>query len=137
MALFEKLDGLMHHAPEDSLIKKYNYATAKLSTEEVAEWSRVQNRFKKICDAAVANKVGVLVDAEETWIQDPVDAITMLMMDEYNKQRLVVYNTIQLYRHDRLVFLKKSYEAALERDFLLGAKLVRGAYMEKERRRST
>jgi proline dehydrogenase len=78
----------------------------------------------------------VLVDAEETWIQDPVDAITMLMMDEYNKNKAVVYNTIQLYRHDRLDFLKKSYEAALERSFVLGAKLVRGAYMEKERRRA-
>ncbi len=134
--LLQKIDGLMHEAPEDSLIKKYNRALTGLLTSEVTEWQKVLERFRKICEAATAANVGVLVDAEETWIQDPVDAITMLMMDEYNKQRLVIYNTIQLYRHDRLLFLKKSYEAALERNFLLGAKLVRGAYMEKERRRA-
>ncbi|HVF96440.1 MAG TPA: proline dehydrogenase family protein [Flavisolibacter sp.] len=134
--LLDKLDRIMHDAPEDSLIKKYNRALNQISAGEVAEWNRVLDRFRKICDAAVAAKVGVLVDAEETWIQDPVDAVTMLMMDEYNKAALVIYNTVQLYRHDRLMFLKKSYEAALERDFLLGAKLVRGAYMEKERRRA-
>ena len=78
----------------------------------------------------------MLVDAEDTWIQDPVDAITMLMMDTFNKDRCVVFNTIQHYRLDRLQFLKHSYEAALERNFILGAKLVRGAYMEKERKRA-
>jgi proline dehydrogenase len=135
--LLEKLDKLMHEAPEDSLIKKYNRALLLLSAGEVDEWQRVQERFRKICEAAMASKVGVLVDAEETWIQDPVDALTMLMMDQYNKERIILYNTIQLYRHDRLDFLKKSYEAALERDFILGAKLVRGAYMEKERRRAS
>jgi proline dehydrogenase len=77
-----------------------------------------------------------LVDAEESWVQDPVDALTMLMMDAYNKERLVVYNTAQLYRHDRLAFLKKMCVAATERNFLLGVKLVRGAYMEKERARA-
>jgi proline dehydrogenase len=81
--------------------------------------------------------VGFLVDAEETWIQDPVDALTMVMMDEFNRGQLVLYNTIQLYRHDRLKFLKLSYKAAEERNFLLGVKLVRGAYMEKERRRAS
>ena len=79
----------------------------------------------------------MLVDAEETWIQDPVDALTILMMDTFNKGRCVVFNTIQHYRIDRLQFLKDSYAAAKERDFILGAKLVRGAYMEKERRRAT
>jgi proline dehydrogenase len=134
--LLEKLDTLMHEVPEDTLIKKYNRALMNLSASEVNEWNQVHARFKTICDAAAQARVGFLVDAEETWIQDPVDAITMLMMDEYNKERLVVYNTVQLYRHDRLDFLKKSYEAALERNFLLGAKLVRGAYMEKERKRA-
>jgi proline dehydrogenase len=92
--------------------------------------------MRKICTIAAEKKVGVLVDAEESWIQDPVDALTLLMMREYNKKDLVVYNTIQLYRHDRLEFLKKCYRAAEEKNFLLGAKLVRGAYMEKERRRA-
>ena len=134
--LLERLDTLMHDIPEDSLMKKYNRALMMLSASEVNEWNRVQERFRKICDAAANSKVGFLVDAEETWIQDPVDALTMLMMDEYNKKRLVIYNTVQLYRWDRLTFLKQSYEAALERNFLLGVKLVRGAYMEKERARA-
>ncbi|RYG35514.1 MAG: proline dehydrogenase [Chitinophagaceae bacterium] len=134
--LLERLDSLMHDMPEDTLMKKYNRALMQLSASEVNEWNLVQERFRKICDAAANAKVGFLVDAEETWIQDPVDALTMLMMDEYNKERLVVYNTVQLYRWDRLTFLKQSYEAALERNFLLGVKLVRGAYMEKERTRA-
>jgi Proline dehydrogenase len=91
----------------------------------------------RICETAEAKKIGVLVDAEETWIQDPVDALTILMMDTFNKERVVVFNTVQLYRHDRLQFLKDSYEAAVERSFILGAKLVRGAYMEKERKRAS
>jgi len=135
--LLERLDAAMHEAPEDSLIKKYNRVLNEISASDLNEWSRVRDRFRAICEAAVAANVGVLVDAEETWIQDPVDAITMLMMDEYNKEKVVVYNTVQLYRHDRLDFLKKSYEAALERNFTLGAKLVRGAYMEKERTRAS
>lgn len=125
--LLERLDDEMHNAPEDSLIKKYNYVLAKISATELNEWNRVRERFRAICEAAVAANIGVLVDAEETWIQDPVDAITMLMMDEYNKNKPFIYNTIQLYRHDRLDFLKKTYEAALERNFVMGAKLVRGA----------
>jgi proline dehydrogenase len=90
----------------------------------------------RICEDANRKKIGVLVDAEESWIQDPVDALTILMMDTFNKDRAVVYNTIQLYRHDRLAFLKDSYEAAVNRSFILGAKLVRGAYMIKERKRA-
>jgi proline dehydrogenase len=78
----------------------------------------------------------VLVDAEETWIQDPVDALTMQMMYRYNRQHPVVYNTIQLYRGDRLEFLRNSLKMARERSFFLGVKLVRGAYMEKERKRA-
>jgi len=90
----------------------------------------------RICETGAEKKIGVLVDAEETWIQDPVDALTILMMDTFNKGRVVVYNTIQHYRHDRLQFLKDSQVAAVERNFILGAKLVRGAYMEKERKRA-
>jgi proline dehydrogenase len=65
-----------------------------------------------------------------------VDAVTILMMDAFNKNKCIVYNTLQLYRHDRVQFLKDSYEAAVERNFILGAKLVRGAYMERERLRA-
>jgi proline dehydrogenase len=135
-ALLEKIDGLMHRAGGHSLIDNYRKALAQLDTDEANEWNRVYDRVKAICEAARAAGIGFLADAEETWIQDPVDALTMLMMDEYNRNGLVVYNTIQLYRHDRLDFLIKSYEAAVKRNFILGAKLVRGAYMEKERKRA-
>jgi proline dehydrogenase len=90
----------------------------------------------RICSTAAEKNIGVFIDAEETWVQDPVDVITILMMEKFNKNQVVVYNTLQLYRHDRLQFLKDSYEAALQRNFILGAKLVRGAYMEKERKRA-
>ncbi len=134
-ALLEKIDAMMHEE-EGTLMKRYLKSVQQLSDEEKEEWHRVRLRMQRICETAAAKKIGVLVDAEETWIQDPVDAITILMMDTFNKQRIVVYNTIQLYRHDRLQFLKHSYEAAAERRFILGAKLVRGAYMEKERLRA-
>jgi proline dehydrogenase len=133
--LLEKLDVMMHRAA-GSLMKQYLKAVDDLPADEKEEWHRVRNRMLRICETAAAGKVGVFVDAEETWIQDPVDALTILMMDTFNKEKCVVYNTIQHYRHDRLLFLEDSYEAAVERKFLLGAKLVRGAYMEKERKRA-
>lgn len=110
--------------------------TEVLSNDEKKEWERVAVRMEKIISMAAATKVSVLVDAEETWIQDPVDALTMQMMAKYNKERPVVYNTIQLYRSDRLQFLKDSFKEAENKSFILGAKLVRGAYMEKERKRA-
>ncbi len=134
--LLEKLDTLMHAAEATSLVKRYHAALAELDAMESKEWQRVHERIKKISEAADKANIGFLVDAEETWIQDPVDALIMVMMDEYNREKLVIYNTVQLYRHDRLTFLMQSYEAALERNFLLGIKLVRGAYMEKERKRA-
>ncbi|MEO7923892.1 MAG: proline dehydrogenase family protein [Chitinophagaceae bacterium] len=133
--LLEKMDNLMHQA-EGTLMKRFLQAVEGLSAEEKEEWHRVRVRMMRICETAAEKKVGVFVDAEETWIQDPVDALTILMMDTFNKKKCVVYNTIQHYRHDRLQFLKDSYAAAKERNFILGAKLVRGAYMEKERKRA-
>ncbi len=134
-ALLEKLDSLMH-AADGTLMKRFLKSVDELTAAEKEEWHKVRHRMMRICETAAAKKIGVLVDAEETWIQDPVDALTILMMDTFNKNRCVVYNTIQHYRHDRLPFLKDSYAAAVERNFVLGAKLVRGAYMEKERRRA-
>ncbi len=133
--LLEKLDEAMGHL-EGSLMKRYVRALETLTPSEQEEWRRVSGRMQQIAQEASDKRIGVLVDAEETWIQDPVDVLTILMMEEFNQERAVVYNTIQLYRADRLVFLKDSYEAALQRDFILGVKLVRGAYMEKERKRS-
>ena len=133
--LLEKLD----HSVEvnaGSLMKRYSLAVDSLKDEEKAEWHRVGQRMLKICQAASDKGVGVLIDAEETWIQDPVDVLTILMMEQFNRERAIVYNTVQLYRHDRLAFLHDSLEAAGKRNFILGAKLVRGAYMEKERKRA-
>ncbi len=104
---------------------------------EEEEWERVKDRMYHICNTAAEKNVGVLIDAEESWIQDPVDRLTMEMMEEFNKEKAVVYNTIQLYRHDRFDFLKLSHRIARQQKFILGVKLVRGAYMEKERARAS
>lgn len=133
--LLEKLDSAMNLA-EGTLMKRYLSSVESLSPVEKEEWHRVRLRMLHICEEATAKNIGVLIDAEETWIQDPVDALTILMMDTFNKTKAVVFNTLQMYRHDRLVFLKDSYTAAAERKFILGTKLVRGAYMEKERNRA-
>jgi proline dehydrogenase len=103
---------------------------------ENEEWDKVRLRMFRICEVAAENNIGILVDAEESWIQDPVDRLAMEMMEIFNKEKAVVYNTIQLYRHDRLQFLRMSHSIARQQDFVLGVKLVRGAYMEKERARA-
>ncbi len=133
--LLEKLD----HSVElnaGSLMKRFGKALESLTPDEKTEWQKIQDRMLHICNTAAEKNVGVFIDAEETWIQDPIDVMTILMMERFNKSKVVVYNTLQLYRHDRLQFLKDSYEAALQRNFILGSKLVRGAYMERERRRA-
>jgi len=133
--LLEKLDHSVELNP-GSLMKRYARAVESLTEEEAAEWSRVHHRMQRICRVAFEKNIGVLVDAEETWIQDPVDVLTFLMMEQFNKEKIIVYNTVQLYRTDRMEFLKDSLEAAEIRKFMLGVKLVRGAYMEKERKRA-
>ncbi len=106
------------------------------SEMEDAAWDRVKERMYAVCDLAAEKGVGILLDAEETWIQDPIDRLAIELMAEYNKEKVVVYNTYQLYRNDRLHFLQLSHKIAKEKNFKLGAKLVRGAYMEKERLRA-
>jgi len=138
IARFELLEKLDHSTEQNSgsLMKRFSKVLDSLTTAEKEEWQRIQDRLLRICIAADEKKVGVFIDAEQTWIQDPIDVMTILMMEKFNKAKVVVYNTLQLYRHDRLQFLKDSYEAAIQRNFILGAKLVRGAYMEKERKRA-
>lgn len=133
--LLEKMDSLMH-ASQGSLMKRYLKAIEELTNDEREEWHRVRHRVMRVCENGAEKNVGVFIDAEETWIQDPVDALVIIMMDTFNKKKCVVYNTLQHYRHDRIQFLKDSHAAAVERGFILGAKLVRGAYMEKERKRA-
>lgn len=134
--LLEKIDTLMQVSGALHLMERYEAALNAINENEKQEWEKVVVRINKICAAASQKQVGVLVDAEESWIQDPVDALTMKMMQLYNRNKAIVYNTIQLYRHDRLTFLKTSVEVTLQKGFVLGVKLVRGAYMEKERARA-
>jgi proline dehydrogenase len=134
-SLLEKLDELMHKN-SGTLMKRYLAAVESLTDSEKEEWHKVRLRTQQLCEAGDKKNIGVLIDAEETWIQDPVDALTLLMMDVFNKRKAVIYNTIQLYRHDRVQFLIDSHTAAVERNFIFGIKLVRGAYMEKERNRA-
>jgi proline dehydrogenase len=103
---------------------------------EKDEWEAVRGRMYSICEVAAEKNIGVLIDAEESWIQDPVDRLCIEMMQAFNKEKAVVFNTIQLYRHDRLAFLKMSHEICKQQGIILGVKLVRGAYMEKERERA-
>lgn len=107
-----------------------------LTDAEKAEFENVRKRVDSICHAANSKGVTLYIDAEESWIQDPMDNLVNEMMARYNKERAVVFNTFQMYRQDRLDYLKYSHELALREGFILGAKLVRGAYMEKERRRA-
>lgn len=118
-----------------SLLEKL-HAGEVLSAAEKAEWERVEQRIDKICATAARCKSMILIDAEESWIQKPVDDLADAMMTRYNKHALVVFNTFQMYCHDRLSFLKVSHEKAIHSGYVLGAKLVRGAYMEKERKRA-
>ncbi len=111
-------------------------AKAALNSEEQAEWQRVRERMERICEAASKASVPTLVDAEESWIQDAIDALVAEMMARYNTHHALIYNTVQLYRHDRLAFLKRSTQEAAAKGYFLGVKLVRGAYMEKERERA-
>jgi len=134
-SLMEKLDEAMHLA-EGTLMNRYRQALDSLMTDENEEWQRVYSRIQRVCESAASSGIGVLIDAEESWIQDPVDALTLLMMETFNKDRVVIYNTVQLYRNDRLTFLHQCHAAAVEKNFVLGVKLVRGAYMEKERARA-
>ena len=118
-----------------SLLEKVN-ASAALSEKEQLEWERVEARVDAICAHAAQFDVPIFIDAEDSWIQDAIDALANKMMAKYNVKSAIVYNTVQLYRHDRIAFLKKSHELAIAQNFFLGVKLVRGAYMEKERARA-
>ncbi len=106
------------------------------TSETRPEYRNVLKRMDAICHVASKNGVKVFFDAEESWIQDTIDHLVTVMMRRYNRGKVVVYNTFQLYRSDRLQFLVHSYNLAKKGGYMLGAKLVRGAYMEKERERA-
>jgi proline dehydrogenase len=108
----------------------------ELNAAETEEWNNVVARFDKVCKASYDSDVALLIDAEESWMQDPVDDLVEEMMVKYNKSKPIVFNTLQMYRWDRLDYLKKLHEKAKKEGFFIGMKLVRGAYMEKENERA-
>ena len=107
-----------------------------LTEAEQTEWNRVEKRFEKVCEKAFENDISLLIDGEESWMQDAADELVVKMMQKYNKQKPIIYNTLQMYRWDRLDYLKKLHEQAKTEGFYIGMKLVRGAYMEKENKRA-
>ena len=111
-------------------------SNTNLSDKENIEWSKVKSRYDAICNAALANNVSVLIDAEESWIQSSIDEIYENLILKYNSKKAIVYNTVQSYRIDRLEYIEKLYHSFSTSDVHIGIKLVRGAYMEKERERS-
>ena len=119
----------------NKLLAKKN-AKARFNAKEQALWEDAKTRMSTICAAAKRNDVPILVDAEESWFQDAIDGLVEEQMLRHNKEKVIVYNTIQLYRKDRLEFLKKSFALSQKNNYKLGVKLVRGAYMEKERERA-
>jgi len=108
----------------------------KLTAAETEEWDKVVARFEKVCKTSYDNDVALLIDAEESWMQDAVDNLVEEMMQKYNKSKPIVYNTLQMYRWDRLDYLKNLHIKAKKEEFFIGMKLVRGAYMEKENERA-
>jgi proline dehydrogenase len=108
----------------------------KLTDSEQREWQNVVDRYDAVCSKAKSNNVAVLIDAEESWMQGAADSLVTKMMEKYNTEKPIVYNTLQMYRHDRLDFLKEEHQKAKRGKYVLGFKLVRGAYMEKENERA-
>ena len=107
-----------------------------LTEAEKIEWQNVEKRVNIICETAANKNQAIFIDAEESWIQPAIDELVNKNMAIHNKQDVIVYNTYQLYRHDRLTFLQNTLNDALKNNYKVGAKLVRGAYMEKERKRA-
>tara|TARA_R110002072_G_scaffold72613_14_gene173483 strand:- start:3793 stop:4953 length:1161 start_codon:yes stop_codon:yes gene_type:complete len=108
----------------------------ELSNDEKSEWITILNRFHEICDKAKKYDVPILIDAEESWMQDAADNLVEELMEKYNTEKAIVFNTLQMYRHDRMQYLKELHQRAHQKDFHIGLKIVRGAYMEKERDRA-
>jgi proline dehydrogenase len=108
----------------------------ELSNEDKILYDKVLTRFDNICKLAAEKNIKILIDAEESWIQDAIDDLALKMMITYNKTSTIVYNTSQMYRHDRLDYLKQLHKIAKDKKFLIGIKLVRGAYIEKENSRA-
>ena len=119
-----------------SLLEKANSIENDLSENEKKSFSSIVTRVDRICKAGYENNIPVFIDAEESWIQDTIDRLAQTMMSKYNKNKAIVFNTVQMYRHDRLDFLHRVINESKLNGYYYGVKLVRGAYMEKERARA-
>lgn len=126
-----KITGLIRFA----LLEKVS-AGETLNKKELAEWERGKKRVKFVSKAGYECDIQIYFDAEESWIQPAIDEIVTDMMRTYNKDAAIIFNTIQLYRHDKLAYFKECYDAAKGEGYHLGVKLVRGAYLEKENLRA-
>ena len=117
------------------LLEKIN-SKQELNAKEKEEYDSIKLRIDTLCNRAHKYQLPIFIDAEESWIQNPIDTITTEMMLKYNKEKAIVYNTLQMYRHDRINFLNELISNAKQNNIYIGLKLVRGAYMEKERERA-
>ncbi|GAB1446918.1 proline dehydrogenase family protein [Flammeovirgaceae bacterium] len=126
-----KMTGIANSA----LLEKIN-SKKTLTSEEHAAFERVRSRVDKICKKAHVYQIKVLIDSEETWIQDPIDQLAYEMMKKYNTNSAIVFNTYQMYRADMLTNLRNAHHEAVTHNYFLGVKMVRGAYIEKERERA-
>lgn len=127
-----KVTGISRHG----LLEKLNDPHTDITEAERKEFADVFKRVDRICSYAHKSGTPVFIDAEESWIQNTIDRLAISMMQKYNKEKVSVFNTCQMYRHDRLAFIKEQLMYAKQNGFKMGVKLVRGAYMEKERERA-
>lgn len=127
-----KVSGLGRH-----LILEKQSKHVTLNEKEKIEWQKISDRVLNICAASHAAGRPIFIDAEESWIQPAIDELALMMMRKFNTSTCIIYNTAQLYRHDRLKYIHEIFDIAIKENFYLGLKLVRGAYMEKERKRAT
>jgi len=120
----------------DELLSKASESNEKLSIEEIKQYREFRERFLSLCQRAYDKQVRILVDAEDYCFQDAIDELTDEAMRRFNKERAIVFATLQMYRHDRMPYLRRIYDDAIEKAYYPGIKFVRGAYMEEERKRA-
>lgn len=134
--LLSKLNLNAYEAFEFVSDQRMDEKLSSLDGQEKLAWEKLIKRTEKICSIASETGVGIMIDAEETWIQDPIDLIALRMSRKFNQNKSVVYNTLQFYRHDRIAFMQAAYQDSLQHGYQFAVKIVRGAYMEKERARA-
>jgi proline dehydrogenase len=117
-----------------SILEKFNNLEGEITEEEKMEFQAVTKRVDEICQSAYENQVPLFIDAEDYCIQDSIDKMVTAMMAKYNKEKAIIFNTVQMYRTDRLQYLKDSIEHSKKNNYKYAVKLVRGAYMEEERK---